>query len=253
MIRLGRYRFSPPLWATLGCALGCALLAGLGVWQLQRAAYKQGLFDRYRERAHAQPIALPAQADSLTELRYRHVAVTGRMDSGHQFLLDNRTHEGVAGYDVLTPLRMQGRGDDGGAAILVDRGWVPWGGDRSKLPVVPAPEETLRITGILDQAPRTLLLGAAGYETGGWPRVVEEVQFGPMERLLGYRLRPFLLLMDPSQAAGYVREWRPNPGFGPERHRGYALQWFTLAATLFVIYIVANSTPAEGTEARNDQ
>jgi surfeit locus 1 family protein len=48
-----------------------------------------------------------------------------------------------------------------------------------------------------------------------------------------------LVLLDPDQPDGYVRNWAP-PGFPPMRHIGYAVQWFGLALALAVIYVVTN-------------
>ena len=71
------------------------------------------------------------------------------------------------------------------------------------------------------------------------------MQFIDYERLsdaLGYQLLPAVILLDPQQPHGYLRDWRPGfGGFGPERHLGYAVQWFALALTLIVIYVVMNT------------
>ena len=48
-----------------------------------------------------------------------------------------------------------------------------------------------------------------------------------------------LVLLDPGEPDGYVRDWSP-PGFPPMRHIGYAVQWFAMAATLLVIWVVTN-------------
>ena len=53
-----------------------------------------------------------------------------------------------------------------------------------------------------------------------------------------------LVLLDPGEPDGYLRQWQP-PGFPPIRHIAYAVQWFSLAAALVVIYIVTNLRRAE--------
>jgi surfeit locus 1 family protein len=57
---------------------------------------------------------------------------------------------------------------------------------------------------------------------------------------LGQPLYARLVLLDAGAADGYLREWRPA-GFAPERHVGYALQWYALALTLVVAYLVVSS------------
>ena len=56
---------------------------------------------------------------------------------------------------------------------------------------------------------------------------------------LGYPLLPLELLLNPDQPDGYVREWHPLT-FGPERNVGYAVQWFSMAAVLVIIYLAVN-------------
>jgi cytochrome oxidase assembly protein ShyY1 len=59
---------------------------------------------------------------------------------------------------------------------------------------------------------------------------------------LGYPLEPAVILLDPEAEGGYQRDWHPSfGGFGPERHQAYAVQWFSLAAALLVIYMVVNT------------
>jgi len=52
-------------------------------------------------------------------------------------------------------------------------------------------------------------------------------------------LAPVSVLLDAGAEDGYLRRWRPIE-FGPDRHIGYAVQWFALALTLLIIYIVVN-------------
>ena len=52
---------------------------------------------------------------------------------------------------------------------------------------------------------------------------------------------PFVVLLDEADPRGFVREWSPYLGIGPDRHRGYALQWFSLAAAVAVVWIVVKA------------
>ena len=61
-----------------------------------------------------------------------------------------------------------------------------------------------------------------------------------MARQLGISLLPQVVLLDPNAAAGFVREWKPYYGISVQRHQAYAFQWFALATTLALIYIVVN-------------
>lgn len=208
------------------------LLLRLGFWQLDRAEIKEDLLKRFSEleTASTQDLSGLMQDAEASRWHFRRAHTTGSFMSSRQYLLDNRTHEGKAGYHVLTPLAVPG------GTIMVNRGWVPVGNDRRVLPTLKIDELPSSVTGRLVPPPRPgLLLGSDGYEQGGWPRVVQAVNLERMSEQLGERLMPALLQLDPAHEACQACIWRPVGGIGPQRHRGYALQWFSLAAALVVL------------------
>ncbi|TYO66398.1 SURF1 family protein [Bradyrhizobium hipponense] len=113
----------PPLWLTVLSLAAFALLIALGVWQIERRAWKLALIDRVEQRVHAaaQPIPSPTSWPTVTAAsdEYRHVAVTGRFLHDREALVQAVTEEGP-GYWVLTPLRR-----DDGTLVLINRGFVP--------------------------------------------------------------------------------------------------------------------------------
>lgn len=223
-------RFRPGWPATLFTAFFLPLLLALGAWQLERAEEKQALYDDFA--AGGEAVALHADSGGLDDLRrYAPVRATGTYLAERQFLLDNMVEDGQAGYRVLTPLRV---GE--GVAVLVDRGWVPRDFSAREPPAIGVDEGTRTVTGILDHMPRPGIALAIELRPD-WPKVV---QFPTLEELAGaleLRLVPGLLLLDRAAPDGFRRDWRPSD-FGPERHLGYALQWFALAATLVILYLV---------------
>lgn len=240
-MRIGRFDFSPTLWPTLATLAVLPLLIWLGFWQLGRAVEKQALLDRFAERAGAVPVSLDgadaARADPQWWL-FRRVRATGRFDSAHQYLVDNRTHAGAAGYHVLTLLAFPGES----RGVIVNRGWVPVGARRDRLPAVAVGAQPVEIEGqAMTPSTGGLLLGADGYDAAGWPKVVQRIDMDRIAAQLGTGLPPFLVRLDPGSATGFVREWPPLAGFGPDRHRGYAVQWFALALTLVAIYSIVNT------------
>jgi len=227
-----RARRRPRLLPPLAALAAFALFTSLGVWQLERAEEKRALEATYARRAEAPPVPFAEVDGARPDLEGRRVEATGTFDAQHQFLLDNVTRRGVAGYHVLTPLRL------GDGAVLVNRGWVPAGPRRSRLPSVPAREGREQVAGTLAVPAERFLLGPAGYEASGkWPRVVQAVRPARMAAALGYPLRSYLIRLDPGQPGGFVREWRPHLGLSPARHQGYAVQWFALALTVLVVYV----------------
>ncbi|MET4802129.1 SURF1 family protein [Bradyrhizobium sp. LB11.1] len=113
----------PHLWLTVLLLTAFVVLMALGVWQVERRAWKLALIDRVEQRVHApaQPIPVRASWPAITAANdeYRHVSVTGRFEHDRETLVQAVTEEGP-GYWVLTPLA---RSD--GTALLVNRGFVP--------------------------------------------------------------------------------------------------------------------------------
>lgn len=235
-MKIGSYDFRPAWFTSLVAICLLALLVSLGVWQLGRGAEKQHILNEFALRTKDLPVQIDPSQQSAEGLRFRSVVGEGRYDGAHQYLLDNRTYRGRAGYHVLTPLRIS---EDVG--VLVNRGWVAVGERREQLPEVAVPQGEIRIQGMVAiPSQNAFLVGPAGYDFGGWPRVVQRVELATMERQLGYSLLPYVIQLDAALSHGFVREWQPYLGIGPERHRAYAFQWFSLALALMVIYFVVN-------------
>ena len=241
-MRIGPFDFRPSLWPSLATLVLLPVLVGLGQWQLERAAWKQGLVD-----AHAARIGEPAQplqsllASSGADLEYRQVTAQGVYDLDHQLLLDNRIYRGAAGYHVLTPLHLTGA-ESGGDWVLVNRGWVPLGERRSQLPAVTGPAERIELHAMI-KLPPAKAFGPEAVEGSGtrWPQVIEQLEIGPIGRRLGRPLLPLVLQLDKADPGGFARDWKPVYGITPDKHRAYAAQWFTLALVLLVIYVGVNT------------
>jgi surfeit locus 1 family protein len=124
------------LWA-LPTLAACVLFVSLGRWQWSRGEHRAEQWREFESSESAGAGTRDATARELESLpRFTRVRLRGRFDGAHQFLLDNISDGGRAGYEVLTPLLL----DDGGA-VLVDRGWVPGSGYREQLPEVALPSD----------------------------------------------------------------------------------------------------------------
>lgn len=113
----------PSLWLAVLSLAAVALLIALGIWQVERRAWKLALIDRVEQRVHAPPRPIPSPATwpavSTANDEYRHVGVAGRFLHDRETLVQAVTEEGP-GYWVMTPLQ---RGD--GTIVLINRGFVP--------------------------------------------------------------------------------------------------------------------------------
>jgi len=194
------------------------------------------MLEHYATRVEAPPVALRLPVSNIASWRYRRVLLSGRFDARHQFLLDNQINRGRAGYHVLTPLELL----SGRRKVLVDRGWVPVGASRELLPDIAVTTDRVTLRGtVYIPYERAYSLGTmTGGETG-WPLRVQFIDFKQMARRLDSALGAMIVRLDPKSPYGYRREWQIAP-MGPQRHLGYAVQWFALACALLVIYVLVN-------------
>src|SRR5208282_5224898 len=128
-LKFGQVRWSASWGMTLLTLSAVAAFIALGRWQWHRAADKRVLNADFSAGA---AVVSDLEDRAIGDFaRYAQIRVRGRYDGMHQFLLDNISHRGQAGYEVLTPLQLDDR-----RVLIVDRGWVPLTRSRSELPYV---------------------------------------------------------------------------------------------------------------------
>ena len=89
-----------------------------------------------------------------------------------------------------------------------------------------------------------LRLADPGCAAAPFPRVLSFPTLETVRCVLEVPVLPGVLLLDPDQPQGYVREWdHPNP-VPPARHYAYAAQWFAFAATLLFLFVKLNLKPS---------
>jgi surfeit locus 1 family protein len=229
---LGTYQFRPGFWPSLATLFFLALTLYLGNWQTGRAEYKRALQARYDQGQNAEPIHLGGELLSRDGLLFHKVEVQGEFDESGQILIDNRVMNGVAGYHVLTPLHIQGSA----LYVLVNRGWMAASVDRKQLPLIPAVKGQIRVVGIaVDPVSRYFEFSGAEPQNGVW----QNLNFERYRRLFAKSLQPILIQQTSDDGDGLYRLW-PRPDAGVATHVGYAIQWYGLAATLVVLFVVLN-------------
>lgn len=231
-LRAGSWRFAPTVWPTLAALFFFVLTLFLGNWQSGRAETKRALQARYDLAVREAPVHVGNALLDQESVLYRKLEVVGTFDDAHTILIDNRVLDGVAGYHVLTPLQIGG----GPLAILVNRGWVATGRSREQLPVPPTPIGSVRLEGMAVD-PRTRYVELASITPQG--RVWQNLDFDRYVAATGLRLQPVLLLQTSPADDGLQRAW-PRPDTGVDTHVGYAFQWYSLAATLAVLWLIMN-------------
>ena len=218
--------------------LGLCLVLGfsaLGRWQLGREQIK-------REQLAAAASALSAPALPLENALAQGqgiARVEGRVEflDTPRLLLDNQRRGprvGMRLYCAVLPAS--------GPPLLVDMGWLPVGADRA-LPVAACPRGEHRLGGLLVPPPSVGLRLGPGLvaQDADWLATRIEPADVSAAWSLQVALAPRVLRLDPALPLGHERDLELHANtLPPEKHRGYALQWFGLAAATFVILLLLN-------------
>lgn len=209
---------------TVFCLLGC--------WQLQRMQQKQALLQ-------AQAMAAAQPSTTLSRALAAAGPVHGISDHGRFLpglvLLDNQMRHGRAGVKVYRPFR-----SDEGVVLLVDLGWRALPADRT-LPQIPPPPSPVAVRGLLAPAPAPgLAVGPVSIPAGPQRWLASRLQADALAPLLGLAGLPTRVLrLDPALPFGDERDLDLLPNtLPPQRHLGYAVQWFGLALAVLVVALV---------------
>jgi surfeit locus 1 family protein len=214
---------------------GVAITANLGAWQLRRAAQKVALQEAIESRAATAPLtgADIAMTAGLAEAQhFRPVRLRGNWVGERSVYLENRQMAGRVGFELLTPLRLEGSA----GAVLVQRGWLPRDlRDRTLLPPVRTPAGSVEVVGHIAPAPARLYeLGASG--VGLIRQNLDLDSFG-LETGLRFASVTVRQADSPGTAGdGLRRDW-PRPAVDVQKHYGYAFQWFALGALMAGLYV----------------
>lgn len=227
------------------------VLCSLGAWQLQRAVQKDALYEAFLARSGALPkpaaaLGLAADMDALpAAAEFARVRLQGAYQPDEYYLIDNQVRAGAVGYSVLQRFR-----DAKGTLWLVRRGFVASAGPRGTFPEVPAPVGPQVILAVVWPETGLVPLLQSEPEDDGWPRLRQRVDLAVMAG------------RDPGTVPAELRLESGQPGVlespvlnfpsGADRHRGYAVQWFALAAVLIAGFVVfgLRSGRAQRSESR---
>lgn len=244
-------QFSPGLIPSLMTLLLLLLLISLGFWQLDRAEQKRqidaGVHNAIKQtplnlnRYLAKNLATSTSSAALNQQVYRHVTATGEYDN-KTFLLDNRTYQGKAGFHVITPYLFADQNQKQ-HAVLVNRGWVPFQGNRTNIPDILLKKPQAPIVGNIKPIGKSILLNdseESSQLSSQFPRIIQSVSLDKLSKTLNYPLLPVLIELDKSQENGFIRDWKPYYG-SVDKHIAYAVQWFSMAAVLVILYIKTNT------------
>jgi surfeit locus 1 family protein len=222
---------------SLASATAFAVLISLGLWQLERKAWKERLIATIEERLSAPPVALPAPAAwprlTAADDEFLRVAIRAEFLNDRAALVYTsgstlREASSGPGYWVFTPARL---GD--GALLMVNRGFVP---DGKHDPATRAQGEiagTVNMVGVLRWPEPPSLFTPAGDPTRN---IWFSRDSNAIAAAKGVSVAPFYMeLESPDAPGGLPRAGRLQPNL-PNNHFGYALTWLGLACVLIGVY-----------------
>jgi surfeit locus 1 family protein len=209
--------------------------AGLALaqWQTRRGDEKMAMETRMQARQAAPVIRLETVGTNPDEIEYRRVRLKGEFLSAWPVYLDNRPYNGVAGFYLLMPFKIAATN----LHVLVARGWIPRNAsDRTQLPQLVTPKGTIEIEGTVRHGVGHIMqLGSPEPLRPG--AIVQNLDSAGFEAASGLRMQPVVVEQMTDTHDGLIRDW-PAPASGVEKHRGYAFQWYALAAMAFIFFVV---------------
>ena len=205
----------------LQALLICSLLAFLGNWQLQRAAEKEQLLLQF-----SQGEVKRSSSDTPIHL-FDKVELNGQLLTDQYFFLDNRTWQGHVGYEVIAALKTNET-----SIKLISLGWLAASSDRNLLPPLTLPVAVLNVIAYADKPSKPLLLGKDTWAQG-WPKRIQNIDLEKISGTLNAPVSEWLYRPKNQVIPELTLTWKPVV-LPPQRHTGYAVQWYGLAIAWLV-------------------
>ncbi|HZD89119.1 MAG TPA: SURF1 family protein [Pseudolabrys sp.] len=222
---------------TIVVVIGVAILCGLGVWQVQRKAWKENLIATLNARLSKPPADLPPRT-AWKDLKpkgheWHRVHFLAEFIPGQEALVYTagssfRPDVKGPGYWVFSPARLPG-----GSVVIIDRGFVPM--DRKAAASHAAPDRLIDIVGVMrwPEKSGSFTPGADVKDNVWYARDIKAIAAAKQW---------------PDYAPFYIEQESPVPPGGspkpgklvvnlPDNHLQYALTWFGMAAGLIGLYV----------------
>ncbi len=235
--------FKPTLFGTLLTLISIPVFIKLGYWQYDKAALKQKIQANF---AHKNAKQIPNLKDYLSNserLEFKKVEVEGEYDSTYQILIDNKVENSLAGYHVVTPLKIKNTD----TYVLINRGWIQGHQTRDELPVFDTPKGALKIQGMawlptekiftLEKNVSIEQSAQVAAKNAQWQLVWQNLDMQKYVKSAPIKILPVIVKLDSkSTAGGFVRNWEMSAD-RIVTHLGYAYQWFGFAFAALAIYL----------------
>jgi len=242
-----------PILPTIITLLCVVIMFGLGIWQLERKAQKDTRLAQISERQSNRPYKLTELLRQQTTSNTSDVDIqdfplsfsgTAQMDS--LFYIDNKIVAGKIGYQLVVPV-MTTAGD----IILTNFGWLRGSGIRGQLPQLTAEvralfeDQSRQFTGVVSYPSINRMVSETNILFGQFPVLLQQIDVTQIQQhlsatglLQAREFFPFVVNLAPEPNSEFVRNWQPVV-MSPEKHLGYAVQWFGLGIAALSIYLLS--------------
>ena len=220
-------KFNPGIRITIFFVFFAILFFSLGLWQIERGQAKTTILAEFEDNLSKTPVYLNQESK-----KWDRVYVKGKWDNSKQILVDNVINRGVAGYKILTPLRII----ETNQLILVDRGWIKQNKYREILPNIELIEADEVVSGILEYPELGLVL-SEDLVSKEWPKISQTKNLEVISKEYDEFIYPMILLADPilKNSLEYIKITPTN--MTPTKHYGYSAQWFLMFLVLCLMYL----------------
>ena len=217
---------------TAFAAVFLVLFTNLGFWQLNREVEKRQYIAERQARLGEAPLSAVDLMSATSSLVGARVVLSGGYESGLTLLKDNVVLNGQVGIEVHQLFN-----EESGYNFLVNRGFVPMGRTRTDPVEIPSVENSdLHIVGsVYVSHGDTITLGESA-ALSGFPVIVQKVEIGPLEQVAQKEIYPHVIRLAAGEAGALPRYW-PDTVMPPEKHRGYAIQWFMMALAVGIAWL----------------
>ena len=236
-----------PYIACVLAFIAIAIMIGLGIWQLDRKAEKDARLDQIQQAQAQDNVDITKVAEE--PYLYEDFIVSAKGNANNQiFFIDNKIVSGKPGYHVLVPLQTnQG-------LVMLNLGWVSSTGSREVLPKVKIPMLS-EIQGVLYIPTLNKIITETNSRYGQFPVLLQQVDLEEIKKHIGKPLLPFVLRLTesaPQSESNFIRDWQVVT-MSPEKHLGYAIQWFGLAIAALTVFLLTMLKWMNGPQHRLEQ
>ena len=253
-----------PTIITLVCVV---IMFALGAWQLERKAEKDARLVQISERKNSDPLS-PFELDKLilknsaphfaNDLQDYPITLSGQAFPDKLFYIDNKIHGGKVGFEIVMPVQLANTS----SFILINMGWFQGTGSRgtrSSLPLLEKYElslfqeaktdsvsanssRNLTFNGVVKYPSMNKMVQETNTDYGEFPVLQQQLNMAEAAKHLGIhsgqKLLTYIVNIDPNPSSNLVRNWQPVV-MAPEKHLGYAAQWFGLGIAALTIYLLS--------------